>query len=156
MTEHETIQAMLTLAAAGALDPAELAQVQRHAETCEACRKELAVWGSFTRGLAALPQPILPPALMERTRARVLEQKEASANTRLEAFVLAGLAVFGWLVGTAAWSFVRILFAGSLPVMGMDLAKGWHWFLFTTVLAWMTAASAAAVLGKRNETERTL
>lgn len=44
MNEHEVSRETLTLAAAGALDATELRRVQMHAETCEACRRELEVW----------------------------------------------------------------------------------------------------------------
>ena len=57
MKEHEVSRETLTLAAGGALDPEESRRVQQHAETCEACRRELEVWGSYARGLQQLPQP---------------------------------------------------------------------------------------------------
>ena len=148
MTEHESIQAMLPLAAADALDPAELAQVQRHAESCETCRRELQTWSVYARGLSELPQPEAPVGLLERTRARVIErrkaQREASAAQRREVLILVALGVFGWVAGLAAWTLLRI-FSGGVT-----------WPLLSNVLALTTAATAVAMLGRRNEIARTL
>ena len=160
MTEHESIQAMLALAAAGALDPVELARVQQHAESCEMCRREFNVWSSYARGLSELPQPAVPVGLLERTRARILElsedQREASAAQRREALILAALGLFGWVASLTTWTLLRILSGGGLQVFGLDLVSGATWPLASTVFAWMTAATAVAMLGRRSELARTL
>jgi anti-sigma factor RsiW len=154
MTEHESIQAMLALTAADALDPGELRRVQQHADGCEICRRELQTWSLYAQGLPKLPQPIAPDGLMERTRARVIEQRAASAARRHENRVLAALVVFGWAASLTTWTVVRVLTGGSLYVFGANLVSGVTWSLLSTALVWMTAAVAAAMLGRRNELRR--
>ena len=151
MTEHESIQAMLALTAADALDPGELRRVQQHAAGCEICRRELQAWSLYAQGLPKLPQPITPDGLMERTRARIIEQRAASAARRHENLVLAALVVFGWGASLTTWTVVRVLTGGSLYLFGANLVSGVTWSLLSTAVVWMTAAVAAAMLGRRME-----
>ena len=154
MTEHESIRAMLALTAADALDPGELRRVQQHAGSCEICRREIHAWSLRVQGLQKLPQPIVPEDLLERTRARIMEQREAAAARRDESGMLAVLVVFGWAASLATWTVVRILTGGTLQVFGANLVSGVTWPLMSTVLVWMTAAAAAMMLGKRNQLRR--
>jgi anti-sigma factor RsiW len=148
-TGHETIQAMLALYAADALDPGERRRVEQHSGACEICRRELLAWDSYVRGLPHLPQLLAPAGLMERTRLRIVQQREAAAARRRENAMLAVLAVFGWAVSLATWTVIRALAGGSLVVLGANVVSGASWFLLSTVFTWMTAASAAAMLGRR-------
>ena len=91
---------------------------------------------------------------MERTRARIMEQREAAIARRHESRILAALVVFGWAASLATWALVRILAGGSLSVLGTNLVSGVTWSLLSTALVWMTAAAAAAMLGKRNQLRR--
>jgi hypothetical protein len=150
MTEHESIQAMLALHAADALDPGELKRVEQHAAGCESCRRELVAWGFYARGLPHLPQPIAPAGLMERTRARIVEQREAAAAQRRDNVMLAALVVFGWAASLTTWTVLRVLTGGTLRILGANLMDGVSWSLVSTMFVWMTAAAAAAMLGKRN------
>jgi hypothetical protein len=152
--EHESIRAMLALYAADALDPGELRRVEQHARGCETCRGELLAWAAYATGLTQLPQPLAPQGLMERTRIRIVQQREAAAARRRENAMLAALAVFGWAVSLATWTVIRALVGGSLVVLGANLVSGVNWFLLSTVFAWTTAAAAAAVLGKRDGARR--
>jgi anti-sigma factor RsiW len=147
--EHDAIQAMLALYASDALDPGERKRVDQHSGTCEICRRELLAWRAYASGLTQLPQPIAPQGLMERTRMRIIQQREAAAARRRENVMLAALAVFGWVVSLATWTVIRALAGGSLVVLGANLVSGVNWFLLSTVLAWTTAAAAATMLGKR-------
>ncbi|HYL78625.1 MAG TPA: zf-HC2 domain-containing protein [Bryobacteraceae bacterium] len=154
MTEHESIRAMLALSAADALEPGELRRVQQHAESCEICRRELHAWSLHAEGLRRLPQPMAPEGLMERTQARIMEQREVAAARRDENRMLAALVAFGWAASLATWALVRVLGGGSLQVFGANLVSGVTWSLTSTVLVWMTAAAAATMLGKRNQLRR--
>jgi anti-sigma factor RsiW len=147
--KHDTIQPMLALYAADALDPGERRRVDQHAGTCEICRRELLAWGAYAGGLTQLPQPIAHQGLMERTRLRIVQQREAAAARRRENAMLAALVVLGWAVSLATWTLMRALVGGSLVVLGANLVSGVNWFLLSTVLAWTTAAAAATMLGKR-------
>jgi len=154
MTEHESILAMLALTAADALDPGELRRVQQHAESCETCRRELHAWSLYAAGLPKLPQPIAPEGLMERTRARIIAQREASIARRQENGMLAALVVFGWALSLTMWTLVRVFAGGALHVIGVNLVSGLTWSLLSTVCVWMTAVTAAAMLGRRSELRR--
>ena len=154
MTEHESIHSMLALYAADALDPAESRRVEQHAASCEMCARELLAWGSFAAALPQLPQPVPPADLIERTQVRILEQRRASAARRREGLLLAALVVFGWIASFTTWNLVRMFTGGVLEVLGANLVGGVTWSLVSTVFVWMTAAAAAAMLGKRNEWRR--
>jgi anti-sigma factor RsiW len=152
--EHDTIRAMLALYAAGALDPGERRRVEQHAGSCEICRGELLAWGAYASGLTQLPQLLAPQGLMERTRIRIVQQREASAARRRENAMLGALVVLGWAVSLVTWTVIRALAGGSLVVLGANVVSGVSWFLLSTVFVWMTAAAAAAVLGRRDGVRR--
>ena len=152
--EHDAIQAMLALYAADALGPGERRRVEQHSGSCDACRRELLAWDSYASGLTQLPQPLAPQGLMERTRMRIVQQREAAAARRRENAMLAALVVLGWAVSLATWTAIRALAGGSLVVLGANVVSGASWFLVSTVFAWMTAAAAAAMLGRRDGVRR--
>lgn len=156
MMEHQSIHAMLPLAAAEALDPADMQRVEQHAAVCDVCRQELQSWGFYARGVAELPPVNAPLGLLERTRARIVEQRELAAARRRTAILLAGLVVFLWSMSVATWMLARILAGGALQVNGVNLLNGMVWSVLSTALVWMTAVAAAAMLGKNSELARTL
>ena len=156
MTEHESVRAMLVLAAAGMLGPEEVRRVEQHAQGCELCRQDLERWAVYTQGLAKLPQPSAPEGLVFRTRARILQERtEAAARRRHELF-LAALVIFGWAAGWAFWTLARVVTGGSLNVFGANLVNGLTWSVVSTVRVWMTAATVAVMLGRRREMRRCL
>jgi len=155
MTEHESIRDMLALAAAGVLGPEEIRLVEQHASTCEACRRELETWAGYTQGLRKLPQPQAPEGLLERTRARILQEREAAAEKRRHELRLAALAAFGWMASFTLWFIVRGFTGGTLIVVGANLGSGWTWLTMSAVLSWATAGAAVLVLG-RGEVRRFL
>ncbi len=156
MNEHESIRVMLALAAAGVLDPAESTRVERHANACDDCRRELETWGRYAYGLRKLPQPSVPPDLMERTRTRLLEERAAAEARRWNGFMIGVLVVFGWATGLTLWILVRVFTGAVLRVFGANLVSGLTWSLVSTVLGWMTAATAALMLGKSRQMRRVL
>src|SRR5205809_3075302 len=156
MNEHESIRAMLALAAAGALDPAESTRVERHANVCDDCRRELETWSRYAYGLRELPQPSAPPDLMERTRTRLLQERAVAEGRRWNGLMLGVLVVFGWATGLTLWILVRVFTGAVLTVFGANLVSGLTWSLVSVVLSWMTAAAAALMLGKSRQMRRAL
>jgi anti-sigma factor RsiW len=156
MTEHESVRALLTLAAAGALSPEEVRRVEQHAQGCELCRGDLETWAVYTQGLGKLPQPSAPEGLVQRTQARILEERAEAAARRRHAFFLGALVIFGWAAGWAFWALARAVTGGSLNVLGANLVSGLAWSVVSTVLVWMTAATVALMLGRRREMGRFL
>ena len=155
MTEHEAVRELLALAAAGVLGPEELRRIEQHASTCEACRRELETWAGYTQGLRKLPQPSAPQGLLERTRARILQEHAAAAEKTRHELRVAALAVFGWMASFALWFIVRGFTGGTLIVLGANLSNGWTWVAVSAALSWATAGTAALMLS-RHEMRRFL
>jgi len=156
MNEHESVRAMLPLGAAGLLDPDEVRRVEEHARTCELCRSDLETWSVYAQGLRKLPQPSAPAGLMERTRARIIQEHAVAAGRRRHAWLLGALAAFGWTSSLAFWVVARALTGGVFTVMGVNWVNGLAWSLGSTVVAWTTAAAAAMMLGRGREMRRFL
>ena len=149
MTEHESVRELLALAASGVLDAEELRRVEQHVRTCEACRAGLDVWAGYTQGLRKLPQPPAPEGLLERTRARIVQEHDAASEKRRHEVYLAALAAFGWMASFALWFIVRGFAGDTLIVLGANLGSGWTWFTVSAGLSWATAGTAILVLGRR-------
>ena len=156
MTEHESVRAMLALAASGTLGPEEQRRVDQHARECEQCRRDLETWAAYAQGLRRLPQPSAPEGLVQRTQARILQERAHAADRGRSEWLLAALAIFGWGSGWAFWTLARAITGGSLNVFGANVMNGLTWSLASTVLVWMTAATAALMLGRRREMRRYL
>ena len=156
MTEHESVRAMLALAAAGALEPKEQRRVDEHARECDLCRKDLETWAAYAQGLRKQPQPSVPAGLAQRTQALILQHHAGTADRRRHEWFLAALALFGWGAGWAFWTLIRAITGGSLSVFGINLVSGLTWSLVSMVMTWMTAATAALMLGRRREMRRIL
>jgi predicted anti-sigma-YlaC factor YlaD len=149
MSEHDAIRELLPLAAGGALDAQEQRRIEEHARECAACRRELEIWAGYAQGLQHLPQPPLPAQLMERTRARVFQERATAADRRWDELMLAALALFAWTVGLTFWFVLRIFTGGALVILGTNLVRFGTWSAISTVLVWLTAAVAVLALGKR-------
>lgn len=144
MNDHERIRTQLSAAAAGLLSDVELRRVQKHARACESCRRELDYWLSVTQGLGELPQPSFPAGLLERTQALVLQELEPAERSHL-GWLMAGLVLWGWLATAGLVAAARVFIGGWSPLL---------WFAAWSVLAFMTAGTAAMVLGNRALTLR--
>ncbi|HLY20748.1 MAG TPA: zf-HC2 domain-containing protein [Bryobacteraceae bacterium] len=149
MSGHESIKELLALAAGGALDAPEQRRLEEHARECPACRRELEIWSAYSQGLHQLPQPAAPAQLVERTRARVWQERASAADRRWDEMMLGALALFAWTVGLTAWFVARIFTGGALVFLGTNLVRFGTWSAISTVLVWLTAAVAALALGKR-------
>ncbi len=149
MSSHELTRSKLAFAASGGLSPEEVREVDQHARECVACRRELEIWGFYARELGGLPQPALPLGLVARTQARILRERADATERRRHAVLLGVLAVFSWLVNLAFWSIARALTGGVLEVLGMNLVSAFSWFLVSSMLALITAAVSAGMLGGR-------
>jgi len=154
MNSHESIRAMLPLAAAGAMPPQELAIVEEHARTCPACQRDLQTLRLYSDGLQELPQPVLPAGLLRRTKARLIQEQEKKAAQRWRALTLSLLVLFSWASGLTSWLLVRAITGGVLSIFGVNLVAVGIWSLVSAVLAWATAGVAAVVMGKRDELVR--
>jgi len=149
MNEHESVQRLLALSAAGVLDTQEQLRVNRHTHECDICRGELETWSTYAHALHQLPQPAVPVQLLQRTEARFLREQAAVAGRRHDERILIALALFAWIVSLADWLLLRGLMGGVLLVMDMNVLDLPIWSLASTVLVWASAGAAAIVLAKR-------
>lgn len=154
MNEHETVRRLLALAASGVLQADEQRRVDDHLRDCMSCRAEAERWRSYVQGLQQLEQPAVPSDLMQRTRARILQEHAASADRRTEGLVLSALAVFAWIVGLTFWFLLRVFTGGALMLLRTDLTGLLTWSLVSTVFVWLTAAAATLLLGRHREFRR--
>ena len=154
MSEHASIRELLSLAAAGVLDPDEQRRVEQHATVCDACRRELELWQGYSRELVRLPAPVAPKYLADRTRARVLEKRAAAAERRWDDIVLAVLVLLCWTVSLVAWVVFRLFNGGMLSVVESSFVTILEWLGASTLFAWLTAAVAAVMLGSRRGVRR--
>lgn len=78
MDEHdEHVDNLIDAYALGALEPDEVAQVERHLETCDACRALLDAVRAVTSDLLlAVPQVAPPPALRGRILSRIHDEAQ--------------------------------------------------------------------------------
>jgi hypothetical protein len=108
---HEALQSLLALSAAGLLEPDAERQIREHARDCAACAAELASLGQLAAGLCTLPAPAPPLDLLARTQARIAADRDRREAYRLSiaAAVCAGtLAVAACVelqpyVGSLVW-----------------------------------------------------
>jgi anti-sigma factor RsiW len=154
VSEHASIRELLSLAAAGVLDPDEQRRVEQHATVCDACRRELELWQGYSRELVRLPAPVAPKYLADRTRALVLEKRAAATERRWDDIVLAVLVLLGWTVSLVAWVVFRLFTGGMLSVMESSFVTILEWLGASTLFAWLTAAVAAVMLGSRRGVRR--
>lgn len=154
MSTHESIRNLLPLAAAGALSPQELLEIQVHTRSCESCRHELDSWSVFAVGLQRMPQPVAPADLIARTQARILRERELARSARWNGLTLGGLGVFSWIASIAFWLVVREATGGRLLVYGTNLVSAGPWFFVSFAVASITAAATAFLVGNRGEIGR--
>jgi anti-sigma factor RsiW len=156
MTEHESVRAMLALAAAGALEPKEQRRVDEHARECDLCRKDLETWSAYSQSLRKLPQPSAPAGMLQRTQALISRHHAETADRRRHEWFLAALAIFGWGAGWASWTLIRAIVGGSLYLFGANLLNGLTWSVMSMAVAGITAATAALMLGRASGSRRIL
>jgi hypothetical protein len=149
MSEHETVSALLSLAAAGVLSPDEERRVQAHVHHCADCGRELAVWRLVAAEVSRAKTEAVPDGLLERTLQRLTHVEGLRQESRTGDAILAFLMLFSWTVGAVTWLAFR-LFAGGPSALASPTLRGTlMWIAVSTLLAWLTAGAAAVVLSFR-------
>jgi anti-sigma factor RsiW len=148
MNTHENIRKLLPLVAASApgpaLDAAKASSVEGHVAECAECRRELELLRQYARGLQSMPQPAVPEGLLQRTMARVIQERESHAERRKQSVTLGLLGAFSWAMGIVFWLLARAF------VTGFGFGA---WSVISGALAWTTVGAAAVALRKRNGSE---
>jgi anti-sigma factor RsiW len=156
MDEHASIQALLTLAAAGALDAGEQHRVEQHLRDCVECREEFQGWSRLTGALEALPTPQAPLGLVERTRRQLENRAAVRAERRQSRTLLVWVNVLAWASLLLTWPLFQLLggrLAGVLEISSRSITQVWIGYI---VVSWMMSVVVAGLLGQRRREERTL
>lgn len=64
--------------------------------------------------------------------------------------------LFVWAVESVTWGVYRVLTGGTAALLHADVTGLLIWLAASTVITWMTAGAAAAVLGYKRRFERRL
>ncbi len=154
--DHGTIRSLLALAVAGALEAEEQRRLEQHVAACPECAAELAGWQGLAGSLRRMPTPQAPAALVERTLASIEAQWVVQAERRWNQQLMVFLVLFAWTITLATWPIVRLASRGVASWLDVPYARTWTDLVFYTVLVWLTAGVAAAVLAVRQRRERRL
>jgi anti-sigma factor RsiW len=146
MKSCEAIAALLPLSAADLLEAAEERMVRRHVRECAACAARLESLGGIAAALSSLPAPAPPIDLSLRTQALVAAELTAAADRRQGGLLaLAGVAL-GWISWFALWDFYRVLTGGIATVLRPEWPGPWAWLALSTLMGFVAAPVAAALL----------
>lgn len=104
---HDQIQPLLALSAAGLLDPAEERSVREHVRECPVCAAQLETLASMSGALSSRPAPTPPADLLPRTQARISAELALLAERRRSVWIAAGAGVFAWVMNLATWALIR-------------------------------------------------
>ncbi|HXW54185.1 MAG TPA: zf-HC2 domain-containing protein [Candidatus Cybelea sp.] len=156
MSEHNKIQELLTLAAAGALGSSDEQRVDEHLRSCAICLKEIAAWQAIAADLRRLPTPEAPARLVERTRWLAEASLEEQAEHRWQNRVMALVVTFAWLLTILSWPLVRLVSGSVLGLLDPHLNRSWISFAGFTALVWLAGGTAAVLLSRQERRERRL
>ncbi len=94
MDKHTTFQENLAAYALGALDPADVAALERHLRSCKSCTADLAAYVRITDGLLGAVPSKEPPAIVRRRLQQQIHHDRISAAPRRQwSFAQLGMAV---------------------------------------------------------------
>jgi len=151
MSPHVT--ELLSLAAAGALDAQEQAQVAAHLGECEACAGEAAAWRRVAAGLgqlsAARPSRAVVARTVEAVEALLAERAERAWNRAALGFLVA----FAWTLALLSWVVIDLVAGGLALRLDRPVGEAAAWYAAYLVAGWLAAGVAAAFVGRRAQQE---
>jgi anti-sigma factor RsiW len=139
---------LLALAAAGALDPAEAAELEAHVRECAACEAEAGEWRRLAEGLGRLPAPRPSRAVVARTVAAVegrLAERSEGAWTRA---ALGFLVAFAWTLAVVTWLLVDLVRGALALRFESGVGPTAAWYGAYVIAGWLTAGASAVLLGR--------
>jgi hypothetical protein len=153
MNSHEELHDLLALSAAGLLEAAEERRVREHVRECEECRDVLAEFGDLGRELNGLGVPQPSEDLLLRTQAAVAAEAAGRSHGWRDAFLGAGLGMFGWIWALGVWAVWRYAMGGREALLHVDMTgfAGWCVLSLFTILIAAPTAAAVTVLRRRKE-----
>lgn len=157
MNEHDEIRSLLSLAAAGALEPDEQTKLNAHLRGCTECAARLASFSNIATALGKLPPARPPLGLAARTQARVTAEIAERAERRYHHLLLALLICFGWILTLATLFLGRHFAPDMAQIMRVSPAQFVDGFISYAFFSALASAAFAAVIGLRLQaTRRTL
>ncbi len=144
---------LLPLEAAGALDAAESARVEAHLHRCAACSSEAAGWRLLAEELAGQGAVRPSPALVARTVQAVEALAAERAQRAWNRAALGFLVAFSWTLAVLAWLVVDLVHGMLALRLQRSLGPTAAWYAVYVLTGWMSAAAAAALLGRRAREE---
>jgi len=143
------VSELLPLAAAGALDAREQAQVAAHLGACEACAREAAAWRDVAAGLGQLPASRPSRALVARTVEAVevflAERAERAWNRAALGFLIA----FAWTLAVLSWVVIDLVAGGLALRLDRPVGPTAAWYAAYVLTGWLAAGVATAFAGRR-------
>jgi anti-sigma factor RsiW len=127
MKDHQAVQELLSLAAAGVLNPKEQQRVQEHLQRCDICRVEFDDWQKITHELRILPTPQAPVGLLLRTQRLIQSRQFLAANNPGSLLLPSLLLMFSWVSLFLNYHLLRLI--------DMPLAK---WLDISTTAIWIS------------------
>jgi Putative zinc-finger len=147
------VEDRLALWAAHALDPQEEARADAHVRECPACTAAARSWRALADGLRELEGPLPGPGLLARTREAVERRLAARAEQAWNRAALGFLIVFGWTLTGVVWMVLELVLGQVAARLDRPLGSTALWFAGYLALGWLTAATAAVLLGRHAREE---
>jgi predicted anti-sigma-YlaC factor YlaD len=145
MKDHQAVQELLSLAAAGVLNPKEQQRVQEHLRQCVICRAEFDDWQQITHELRILPTPQAPAGLLLRTQRLIQSHQFQAANNPGRLLLPCLLLVFSWVSLFLNYHLLRLI---DLPLAKwLDISTTAIWISYIGI-SWLVAALSAGILAR--------
>ena|SRR5579863_623626 len=150
---HDQVQPLLALSAAGLLDAAGERSLREHARECPACAAQMEALSSISAALTARPAPALSPDLLRRTQARISAELAMLAERRRSVWIAAGAGVFAWIMNLATWIAFQLWRGGVSAVLRPRLPGLLAWLALSAFSACIAAPAAIALMAARRRME---
>jgi anti-sigma factor RsiW len=143
----------LALAAAGALEPGEAAELDAHVRKCAQCAAEQEAWSRLAGALRQLPAARAPRAVAARTLDAAEAQLAARSERAWNRMALGFVVAFAWTATVMAW-LVLDLVSGELALrLARPVGSTAAWYAAYLLAGWVSAGAAAVLLGRRAREE---
>jgi anti-sigma factor RsiW len=154
LNEHEQAREWMPLAAASALDDGQERQLSAHLASCSECAAEFEGWRDLGAAMRRIPTPQAPVALVQRVRVNLVAYAMQQAERRTNWRVMAWLILFAWTATLATWPVMKFVSQGAASWLDLSFVHTMHLLIGYTIVSWLCAAAAAAVLGLRHRQDR--
>lgn len=156
MDEHQKIRELVSLAAAGALEPHEEQLVMQHVRECATCAAEQETWGMIGSALRRLPTPQPRASVVERARAQAQIRLAEEFEHRWNRTVITSLVIFAWVLTVMSWPVFKLVTGGLVGLFDPSFHHLWFAFVGYSATAWIAGGAAAALLSLQSRRERRL